>query len=242
MQVYGHRGAAGEAPENTIAGCLHAIERGARYVEIDLRLSADDQLVVVHDKTLNRTVGKWGKPSKYKASELAAMDAREDGPPWPRKKHCGVPTLAALLKATGKLKGYQLEVKPDTKAVMKRIAWHLAGRFDTTASARKIVVTSSDYFLLEYLGDIAPHIKRGLVATRPDSLSKVAELHCEYCAMHWSGCNPYTVRQLRRSGIHLSAWTVNDAQIIKNLYKMKVDSVISDYPSMAVPLVAALQR
>ena len=71
MQVYGHRGAAGEAPENTIAGCLHAIERGARYIEIDLRLSSDNQLVVIHDKTLTRTTGKWGKPGKYKASELA---------------------------------------------------------------------------------------------------------------------------------------------------------------------------
>lgn len=242
MQVYGHRGAAGEAPENTIAGALHALERGARYIEIDLRLSADDQLVVIHDKSLKRTTGESGKPAQYKARQLAAMDARQDGPTWPRKRDCGVPTLDALLKATGKMQGYQLEVKSDTKTAIKRIASHLLERFPTASAARKVVVTSSDFFLHEYLGDIAPHIIRGLVIMRPDSLSNLEKLGCSYCAMHWSGCNPYTVRQLRKYGIHISVWTVNDAQIIKNLYRLKVDSVITDYPSMAVPLVGALER
>ncbi len=242
MQVYGHRGAAGEAPENTIAGCLHAIERGARRVEIDLRLSADDQLIVIHDKTLTRTTGKWGKPSRYKASELATMDARADGTPWPRKKNCGIPTLDALLKATDKIKRYQLEVKPDSKAVLKRIAWNLADRFETAEAARKVVVTSSNYFLHKYLADIAPHLKRGLVITRPGSFSNLDELGCDYCSMHWSACNPFTVKQLKKHDIHISVWTVNDAQIIRNLHRIKVDSVITDYPSMAVPLVAALER
>ena len=242
MEIYGHRGAAGEAPENTIAGCLHAIERGTRYVEIDLRLSADGQLVVLHDKTLKRTAGKWGKAGEYKASVLSKMDARQDGPPWPVKKGCGVPTLDALLKATGKLKGFQLEVKPDSNAGLKKMARLLAERFDSRTAAKRIVVTSSNFKLHKYLGDIAPHIQRGLVITRPDAMSKLEELGCTYCAMHWSACNPYTARQLRKHGIHISVWTVNDAQMIRNLYKLKVDSVITDYPSMAIPLVAELKR
>jgi glycerophosphoryl diester phosphodiesterase len=242
MQIYGHRGAGGEAPENTIAGCLHAIERGAKYVEIDLRLSADDQLIVIHDRSLRRTTGKRAKASNYTARELAKTDARSDGPPWPRKKDCGVPTLKALLKATGELKGYQVEVKPDSKPIMKRIALHLADRFDTEDAARKIVVTSSNNYLHECLGDMAPHIRRGMVVMRPDAMLNLEELGCQYCALHWSACNFFSVRQLKKSGIHVSAWTVNDAQTIRNLYKLKVDSVITDYPSMAVPLLSALER
>ena len=57
MQLFGHRGAAGEAPENTIAGVKHAISRGVRQVEIDLRLSADNQLIIVHDNNALRTAG-----------------------------------------------------------------------------------------------------------------------------------------------------------------------------------------
>jgi glycerophosphoryl diester phosphodiesterase len=81
-----------------------------------------------------------------------------------------------------------------------------------------------------------------MVVMRPDAMSQLTELDCKYCILHWSACNLITVRKLRRSGIHVSAWTVNDDQVIKNLYKMKVDSVITDYPSMAVPLLGALER
>lgn len=242
MHVYGHRGAAGEAPENTIAGCLHAIERGVRHVEIDLRLSADGQLVIIHDKTLDRTTGRQGKPGSYRASELAAMDARAYGTPWPRKKDCGVPTLDAFLKATGKIKCYQLEVKPDTRTALRQVSRLLAEKFATRVSATGVVVTSSSNFLHQYLGEIAPHITRGLVISSPDAISHLEELGCEYSAMHWSTCSPRVVKKLKRRGIHVSVWTVNDAQMIRRLHKMQVDSVITDYPSMALPLVAALER
>ena len=54
--------------------------------------------------------------------------------------------------------------------------------------------------------------------------------------------NPLALRGFKRRGVHISAWTVNDASVIENLYRMRVDSIITDYPSMAVPLVAALVR
>ncbi len=242
MEIYGHRGAAGEAPENTIAGALHAIERGTRYIEIDLQLSRDDQLVVIHDKTLKRTAEVWGRPRDYDAKKLAAMDARADGPLWPSEKNCEVPTLEALLSATKKLKGYQLEVKPDSRANIRRVSSHLSERFKTAAAARKVVVTSSSKHLHQCLGELAPHIRRGMVISRSSEVPTLLELGCVYSAMHWSACDHYTIRKLKKAGVHISVWTVNDPQMIKNLHKMKVDSVITDYPSMAIPLVTALER
>lgn len=242
MDIYGHRGAAGEAPENTIAGCLHALERGVHHVEIDLRLSADEQLVVIHDKTVNRTTNKRGQVARIDASELAKLDGRGDGPPWPNKAQTGVPTLQALMAATPRMKTYQLEVKPDSKPRMRRIADLLAQRFSTTAKAKKVIVTSSNKYLHEYLAEIGPHLDRGMVITRPSSVNALLDLNCSYCAIHWSGANPYLIRRLRKAGVHISVWTVNDPQIIKNLYRLKVDSIITDYPSMAVPLLGTLQR
>lgn len=243
MEIVGHRGAAGEAPENTIAGCHHAIERGVRHIEIDLRLSADGQLVVLHDKTTNRTTGKRSAVARLSAAELAALDARADGPPWPRKKDCGIPTLDLLIESTRRsLRSYQLEVKPDSKSRLKQIASLLAERFPTARSASKFVVTSSNYYIHEYLRELAPHIPRGMVVMRPNAISALSELDCDLCAIHWSACSPYLVRQMRKADVHISVWTVNDAQMIKNLYRMKIDSVITDYPSMAIPLLAALRR
>ena len=100
MLVYGHRGAAGEAPENTIAGFRHAIERGTRHFELDVQMSKDDKLVVIHDNKVNRTTYCRGNVNQFTASELANMDARRGTPPWPRKRGANIATLDALLDAT----------------------------------------------------------------------------------------------------------------------------------------------
>jgi glycerophosphoryl diester phosphodiesterase len=242
MHIYGHRGAAGEAPENTIAGCRHGIERGVKRIEIDLRLSADNELVVVHDKTLNRTTDSKGNVSSLRATELGKLDGRGDGPPWPRKKDTGVPTLDKLLDATPELEHYQLEVKSDSRAVMGTIAELLAERFPTASSAEKVVITSSNKIILKLLGEKAPHLQRGIVATNPTTFQAAYELKVDYFCMHWSICHPYFVKDLKRRNIKPSVWTVNDPTIIKNLHKMKVHSIITDYPSMAIPLVGSLER
>ena len=85
MQVFGHRGAAGEAPENTIAGLHHAIKRGLSYAEIDFRLSADQKIIVCHDANTLRTYGVKRAISRSQASELAKLDCRANAPEWPKK-------------------------------------------------------------------------------------------------------------------------------------------------------------
>ena len=129
MQVYGHRGAAGEAPENTIAGCQHAIQRGVRHIEIDLQFSSDRQIVIVHDGTVDRTTKSKGKVSAHTAQQLKKMEATCFGPHWPGKKQIGIPSLEDLLSATPELKKYQLEVKPGSKRDMRAMAEGLAQRF-----------------------------------------------------------------------------------------------------------------
>ena len=66
---------------------------------------------------------------------------------------------------------------------------------------------------------------------------------CDYLIAHWHTLgNRALIRRMKRRGIHISAWTVNDASVIEELYRLGIDSVITDYPSMALPLVAALER
>ena len=242
MEVYGHRGAAGEAPENTIAGCKHAVDRGARFIEVDLRLSSDDELVVIHDKTVNRTTYSVGQVDDHAAARLAGMDATKAGPPWSRKGNTGIPTLDDLLAATPEIKRYQLEVKSDSKSKMKRIAEKLAERYPDSKTSKKVVLTSSDSNFLSYIKDMAPHITRGMVALKLNAYKTALEHGCKYYCMHWSNCSSIFIRELHQEGIHASVWTVNDEQNIKKLHRMKADSVMTDYPSMAIPLIAALER
>tara|TARA_R110000822_G_scaffold159476_17_gene299350 strand:- start:446 stop:1207 length:762 start_codon:yes stop_codon:yes gene_type:complete len=242
MLVYGHRGAGGEAPENTIAGCKHAIARGVQYLELDMRLSKDDQLVMLHDDTVNRTTDQQGKVSTYTVAELKKMDARRSGTPWPNKRDTGIVTLDAMLKATPEIKGYQLEVKTGSTAQMNRVAELLAEKFPTESSVERIVITSSSLTLLQQLMTIAPHIPRGFISMNLNPFPVLDRFNCSLLALSWSVCNLINVGHARRKGLHVSVWTVNDASVIKNLNRLKIDSVITDYPSMALPLTASLSR
>src|SRR5918911_2208376 len=75
--LVGHRGAAGLAPENTIKAFKKGLEVGADTVECDIQLSKDEELVVIHDHTLNRTTNKKGRVKDYTLEELKQLDAGE---------------------------------------------------------------------------------------------------------------------------------------------------------------------
>ena len=261
MIVYGHRGARGEAPENTIAGCRHALARGVQHIEIDLRLSRDGALVVLHDETLTRTVGTGGrmdepkaaelKVSELTAAELARLDARADGPPWPDSQDTGIPTLNALLQALPQIQHWQLELKagtPDDNAQLaaSTAAWlreqpRRRQRFVVTSLSPDILQAVRQALPDQPLGYVSTDVSTG-VCTDRDPRRVLAHCACRYLIARWDTLQGEWVRELQQQGIQLSAWTVNDASAIEALYRLKVNSVISDYPSMAVPLVAALER
>ncbi|MGB3598653.1 MAG: glycerophosphodiester phosphodiesterase family protein, partial [Pseudomonas neustonica] len=107
--IYGHRGARGEAPENTLPSFQKALDTGVTRVELDLHLSADQQLMVIHDPTLKRTTGRRGKVAQHNAADLMQMDARRAIPGW--AESCPIPSLDQLFSRFPQMQHYQLEVK-----------------------------------------------------------------------------------------------------------------------------------
>lgn len=246
MIVYGHRGARGEAPENTIAGARHAVARGVRHLEIDLHLSSDGQLVVVHDAGLKRTTGLRARVSSRSAAELAKMDARADGVPWPNKRQTGIPTLSALVKAVPEVRHWQLELKGGSKRFNAALVDALVQWLDTNTPRRgssPYLVTSLTPELLTAVKGQRPGQQTGYVSQQADPSAVLTACDCDYLIARWTTLNDAAqVRRLQKTGVHISAWTVNDASEIERLYRLGIDSVISDYPSMALPLVAKLGR
>ncbi len=241
MIVYGHRGAQGEAPENTIAGCRHAIDRGVRHLEIDLRLSKDLELVVIHDDKLKRTADLRANVSDLTARELSRLKASHSGTPWSGKKDLGVPTLHALYEASPEVESWQLELKPGRRQYNANLVAALSEWLSDDHEG--CVVTSSEGSMVASMKQRIPGLDTGLVSMKPDPSHDLEDYHCNYLVAAWATVtNPWLIRYLHRKKVHISAWTVNDASVIKNLHRMKVDSVITDYPSMALPLVSALQR
>ncbi|HAI34387.1 MAG TPA: glycerophosphodiester phosphodiesterase, partial [Alcanivorax sp.] len=121
--IVGHRGARGEAPENTAAGFQVAMEAGVTEIELDVRLSRDGHLIVVHDANVTRTTGERGKAHHYTLSQLEVLDARRNTPGW--HSPLGIPSLREVVDLCGPSMRFQFEVKGADRTILHRLAHQL---------------------------------------------------------------------------------------------------------------------
>ena len=231
--IYGHRGAKGEAPENTLASFRKCLEHGVTRCELDLHLSRDNELLVIHDPTLKRTTGRRGKVAEHSAEELCSYDARLGGPGWPQATP--IPTLAQLFEQCP-FDHWQLEVKSASRERASRTvkAIHaLTGRYGL---ADKVTVTSSSRVVLRALRHWAPELSRGLVAEYAwlDPLKVAKQYGCDLLALNWTLCTPERLLKAQQLGLHVSVWTVNEPALMRRLADFGADSVITDFPGLAV--------
>ncbi|MFP3978018.1 glycerophosphodiester phosphodiesterase [Marinobacter sp. KMM 10035] len=231
MIVYGHRGAKGEAPENTLPGFRHAYRQGVRHFELDLVLSKDGKPVLVHDLTVDRTTDQKGEVARYTAAELASMDARKNTSPWPSP--AGIPSLEDLLDQFQDLEHLQLEVKSDSRARLNILCNRLTEIIQHRDLYQTAAITSADTWFLKEIRRRNKRIRTGLVAERrfPRPIGLAARLGCKYLCINWKLCSPQLVENARRKGMHVSCWTVNSIQDMLRLEAMGIDSVITDYPT-----------
>lgn len=230
--IYGHRGARGEAPENTLAGFELCLELGVKRCELDLHLSRDGELVVIHDPTLKRTTGRGGKVSEKAVADLVALDARQGGPVWPRPSP--IPTLRELFEKCP-FEHWQLEVKSASRVRAAQTVKAIAQLVEEFGLQEKITVTSASREVLGALQRDTPHLARGLVAEYAwlDPLKVAAHYDCHLLALNWTLCTPERLLKAQRQGLHVSVWTVNDASLMRRLADFGADSLITDFPSLA---------
>jgi len=238
-QVYVHRGAKGEAPENTLAGFVHCLEQGVRRCELDLHLSSDGELMVIHDPTLMRTTGKLGDVVEFAGKELVRMDARHGGPAWPVP--CPIPRLCELF-AKCPFEHWQLEVKNVSKGVAEKMVKEIARLADKYSVSEVITVTSASTVVLDALREFTPHLKRGLVAERSlrCPVDKALRYGCSLLALNWRAATVERIAKAKSAGVHLSVWTVNEASDMQRLANLGVDSIITDFPTLALSTIGEL--
>jgi len=231
--IYGHRGAKGEAPENTLASFQQCLAHGVRRCELDLHLSRDGELMVIHDPTLKRTTGRRGKVVEHDADELARYDARSGGPGW--KQPCPIPRLAELFEKCD-FEHWQLEVKSASRVRAARTVVAIKALAEAHGLLDRITVTSGSREVLRALKRLTPEISCGLVAEHGwlDPLKVAKQYDCTLLALKWTLCTPERIAKARQQGLHVSVWTVNEPALMRRLADFGVDSLITDYPGRAV--------
>lgn len=239
MLIIGHRGARGEAPENTLSGFHYLKSLGVRAAEFDIHVAGDGQLVVIHDDSLNRTTNGVGWVKDKTHSELATLNAcYHFGATWPFND--GVPTLASVLECLSHFEHLQLEVKVNTREDCERVAQQLP--ILCQAFGKRAVTTSFNVDYLRLMQHQQPQIPRGLLVESDfmgDILALAQTLGCGLIAPHHSLINKTRIDAAHQLGLTVSTWTVNDPQRMIELKNMGLDSLITDYPSLALKTLDA---
>lgn len=221
-----HRGASGQAPENTLGAIGRALALGADIVEIDLRLTADGRLAVIHDATCERTTGGSGRIVDLTMAELAQLDAGSwFGPEWAGER---VPELGQVLALARGRARLNLELKPDSRpgAMLDELLHQLAGH----DAARHCVVTSFDADLIDELKARAPGQAAGYIFDAGELpgwafSAKVEVLSAERSLVDAAFCEFATA-----AGKAVHVWTVDEPAAMRHFADLGVDAVITNHP------------
>ncbi len=255
--VIAHRGASGYAPENTLAAFDLAARLGADGVEFDVGLSVDEQPVVIHDRTVDRTTNGSGNVAFLTTHELARFDAgtrfeknisskrRANLSPNPAaaldhtRFHCGVPSqeeTLALLAETDLARIYiELKGAPSTRSVLLGSSLRIIRR---SKAKRRVTLLSFDHELIAAAKTAQPdiraavtvHIARGVIP-RTRSLAKSASrAGAVEVALHHALATRRRVDALHDLGLAVSAWTANAKSTMRRLIARGVESIMTNYP------------
>jgi glycerophosphoryl diester phosphodiesterase len=231
-RVMGHRGAAGHAPENTLAGIRKAAALGARWVEFDVKLTRDAVPVLLHDPKVNRTTNARGVLSRLDLAQTRGFDAGR----WFAPEFAGerIPTLAEAITLVQSLGlGANIEIK----ATRGRHGETAAKSIPIIAEAwsgnlENVLVSSFSADSLAVARDLAPRVRRGLLMRRrlPGWRDRAQRLDCFSVHCKESMLTRRLTADMCSHAFHLFCFTVNDPARARELYDWGVESIITDYP------------
>jgi glycerophosphoryl diester phosphodiesterase len=213
----GHRGAAGHAPENTIAAIREGVSLGVDLVELDVQRTRDGQLVVIHDQLVDRTTNGTGMVSEMTWDEMRLLDAGNGE---------RIPTVEEALEAANGHAGVILELK--TPGIGSGI--HRAVR--QSAFAGPVIYASFLHVEILEIRKIDPQARTmALMECVPVSgaaLARAAKANCVGLSLDCATAE--FIAALHQATLEVSLYTVNDPRLIDRAIDLGVDGIISDYP------------
>lgn len=229
--LLGHRGARGEALENTLAGFKLAQNlqiAGLAGVEFDVQLSADGHLIVFHDDNLQRLCAQQSCIDQLSLAEIGR---------YLQSGH----EITPLAHIAPVLKGFnysELEIKTHERTDYNKLVKALMrDLIDSPLASLPIVLTSFDVELHARLqrNQLLKHIPRGLLIRTPKTLitapHTALQLGCVQLGIHYPLLNQAVIAHCHRYQLPVSAWTVNDSEMMKQLIAWQADVIITDYPT-----------
>ena len=224
-----HRGASGEAPENTIASFKRAIAQGADVIETDAQLSKDKEIVLLHDETVERTTNGRGRVCELTLKELKSLDAGS----WFGKKFSGerISTLSeAIAIVRGKAK-LDIELKGKDHLLPKEVV----NLLKKETFIKKAIVSSFNHFFLKEVKRLEPPIITGLLFATP--LQERKWKWADLILPRYNLITEDLVEKAHSKGLKIIAWTVDNPEEIRRLIDLEVDGIASNYPVLLTKIL-----
>jgi glycerophosphoryl diester phosphodiesterase len=234
--IFGHRGASSDAPQNTLPAFQLALDHGAAGVELDVHLTADGELVVIHDFTVDHTTDGTGNVAEMTLSDLKALDAGS----WHSEAYRGtrVPTLSEVFELLAGRVLVNVEIKADTTGIELAVAAVLR-QYDMLD---KVIISSFDPSILQRTQRVLPEVAVGWLYVEGagfDTQEVLRDLKVNAVHPYHEMIDAAYMEWAKGQGYAVNTWTVNDPQRVLELRDLGVNVVITDHPARLLETLSA---
>jgi glycerophosphoryl diester phosphodiesterase len=222
--VCGHRGAMGHCAENTMASFARGLELGADWLELDVHLSRDQALVVIHDETLDRTTNGHGLVRDHTLAELRTLDAGGGQT---------IPTLEEVLAwARERAVIIDIEIK-NAPIFYEGIEQRVVATLDRFSMSEQVIVISFDHAAVKRVKALDERVATGvLYVCRPTDagLGLAHAVGADALLPHWAYVTREDVDTAHAAGLAVAPWATSDPDVMRHLIACGVDAIGTNPP------------
>jgi len=234
-KIIAHRGYSSRYPENTVSAIRAAVEAGSDMVEIDVQLTKDNEIVVIHDKSVYRTTNGSGLVKDLTLAQIRELDAGSKFDP----KFAGerVPTLEEALDAVHGKAMLNIEVKAtDSEGARRHMAQQIAALVARKNYSAHVQVMAFDADFMRVMRQTSPDISMALLAINNTFGSKTRQavnLKLDGINLLHNTVSADEVKSIHKAGLKTNVYTVNRSNTMLKALRKGVDGLITDYPEVA---------
>ena len=233
-KIWAHRGASGYAPENTLEAFNLAVRQKADGVELDVQMTKDGHLVVVHDEMIDRVSDGTGYVKDFTLNELREFNFNRTHPEYARVQ---IPTLAEVyecLKPTGMTIIVEMKTGVYAYPGLEEAAVALTEEMGMTG---QVIYSSFNHLSVAKVKALCPEVKTGILYgdVMADTVGYAERIGVD--ALHpglWHLRMPGLAGEWLQSPLAVHVWTVNEERDLEDMIRLGVDAVITNYPDRAV--------
>ncbi|HHU60449.1 MAG TPA: glycerophosphodiester phosphodiesterase [Natronincola sp.] len=227
MKVLGHRGYSAKAPENTMSAFELALEVGCDGIELDVHLTKDGQIVIIHDHTLSRTTNGTGDVAQHTLDELQKLDAGS----WfsSEFKNEKIPTFQQLCELIKK-EDILLNIELKSTLGFENLNEELASFLNEYNLKDRTIISSFNHYALVHFKRVMPEVKTGVLhmAALVNPWIYAKSIGADAIHPYYPVVVPEVVAASKQNGFMITAWTVDRPEDIERMKLAEVDGIITN--------------